>query len=184
MNHTWFILSLLLYVGVFPYGFSKNVSRPTTVRIGAIFTFNSTIGRVAKIAMEEAVKDVNSNSSILPGTKLDLTMQDSNCSGFFGMVEALEFMETDTVAIIGPQSSVVAHIISNVANELKVPLLSFGATDPTLSSLQFPFFVRTTQSDLYEMTAVADIVDYYGWKAVIAIFIDDDYGRNGMLAHL
>lgn len=182
MNHSWFILSLLLYVGVFPYGFSKNVSRPATVRIGAIFTFNSTIGRVAKIAMEEAVKDVNSNSSILPGTKLDLTMQDSNCSGFFGMVEALEFMETDTVAIIGPQSSVVAHIISNVANELKVPLLSFGATDPTLSSLQFPFFVRTTQSDLYEMTAVADIVDYYGWKAVIAIFIDDDYGRNGMLA--
>lgn len=91
-------------------------------------------------------------------------------------------METDTVAIIGPQSSVVAHIISQVANELKVPLLSFGATDPTLSSLQFPFFVRTTQSDLYEMTAVADIVDYYGWKAVIAIFIDDDYGRNGMLA--
>ena len=47
--HTWFILSLLLYVGVFPYGFSKNVSRPATVRIGAIFTFNSTIGRVAKI---------------------------------------------------------------------------------------------------------------------------------------
>ena len=91
-------------------------------------------------------------------------------------------METDTVAIIGPQSSVVAHIISHVANELKVPLLSFGATDPTLSSLQFPFFVRTTQSDLYEMTAVADIVDFYGWKAVIAIFIDDDYGRNGMLA--
>ncbi|KAK4600284.1 hypothetical protein RGQ29_010092 [Quercus rubra] len=182
MNHSWFILSLLLYVGVFPYGFSKNVSRPATVRIGAIFTFNSTIGRVAKIAMEQAVKDVNSNSSILRGTKLDLTMQDSNCSGFFGMVEALEFMETDTVAIIGPQSSVVAHIISNVANELKVPLLSFGATDPTLSSLQFPFFVRTTQSDLYEMTAVADIVDYYGWKAVIAIFIDDDYGRNGMLA--
>ncbi|XP_050267948.1 glutamate receptor 3.3 isoform X1 [Quercus robur] len=182
MNHTWFILSLLLYVGVFPYGFSKNVSRPATVRIGAIFTFNSTIGRVAKIAMEEAVKDVNSNSSILPGTKLHLNMQDSNCSGFFGMVEALEFMETDTVAIIGPQSSVVAHIISHVANELKVPLLSFGATDPTLSSLQFPFFVRTTQSDLYEMTAVADIVDFYGWKAVIAIFIDDDYGRNGMLA--
>ena len=91
MNHSWFILSLLLYVGVFPYGFSKNVSRPATVRIGAIFTFNSTIGRVAKIAMEQAVKDVNSNSSILPGTKLDLTMQDSNCSGFFGMVEGTLF---------------------------------------------------------------------------------------------
>lgn len=91
-------------------------------------------------------------------------------------------METDTVAIIGPQSSVVAHIISHLANELQVPLLSFGATDPTLSSLQFPFFVRTTQSDLYQMTAVAEVVDHYGWKNVIAIFVDDDYGRSGVSA--
>ncbi|XWS26034.1 hypothetical protein CRYUN_Cryun27aG0118600 [Craigia yunnanensis] len=91
-------------------------------------------------------------------------------------------METDVVAIIGPQCSVVAHIISHVANELQIPLLSFAATDPTLSSLQFPFFVRTTQSDLYQMTAVAEIVDHYGWKEVIAIFIDDDGGRNGVSA--
>jgi ionotropic glutamate receptor len=91
-------------------------------------------------------------------------------------------METDIVAIIGPQSSVVAHIISHVVNELQVPLLSFAATDPTLASLQFPFFVRTTHSDLYQMTAVAEVVDYYGWKEVIAIFIDDDYGRNGVSA--
>lgn len=86
------------------------------------------------------------------------------------------------MAIIGPQSSVVAHIIAHVANELQVPLLSFAATDPTLSSLQFPFFVRTTMSDLYQMAAVAEIVDYYGWKEVITIFVDDDYGRNGVSA--
>ncbi|KAK9270253.1 hypothetical protein L1049_025830 [Liquidambar formosana] len=91
-------------------------------------------------------------------------------------------METDTIAIIGPQSSVVAHIISHVANELQVPLLSFAATDPTLSNLQFPFFVRTTQSDLFQMRAIAEIVDHYGWKAVVAIFLDDDYGRNGVSA--
>lgn len=183
MTLIWFILLLFLHFGAFPYGFSKNISsRPAVVNIGAVFTFESTIGRVAKIAIEEAVKDVNSNSSILLGTKLAVKMQDSNCSGFFGMVEALQFMETDTVAIIGPQSSVVAHIISHVANELKVPLLSFGATDPTLSSLQFPFFVRTTQSDFHQMTAVAELVNYYGWKEVIAIFIDDDYGRNGVSA--
>ncbi|KAB1203515.1 Glutamate receptor 3.3 [Morella rubra] len=179
----WFLLPLFLYFGLFPYGISKNVSsRPAVVNVGAIFTFDSTIGRVAKIAIDEAVKDVNSDSSILHGTKLVINSQDSNCSGFSGMVEALKFMETDTVAIIGPQSSVVAHIISHLANELQVPLLSFGATDPTLSSLQFPFFIRTTQSDLYQMTAVAEVVDHYGWKNVIAIFVDDDYGRSGVSA--
>lgn len=91
-------------------------------------------------------------------------------------------METDTIAVIGPQSSVVAHSISYVANELQVPLLSFAATDPTLSSLQFPYFIRTTQSDLYQMTAIADMVEFYGWRDVISIFIDDDFGRNGVSA--
>ncbi|XP_015884166.1 glutamate receptor 3.3 [Ziziphus jujuba] len=184
MNCICFLaLLLFLYLGAFPIGHAKNVSsRPAVVNIGAIFTLNSTIGRVAKIAIEEAIKDVNSNSSVLPGTKLAVQIKNSNCNGFLGMVEALQFMETDVIAVLGPQSSVVAHIISHVANELQVPLLSFGATDPTLYSLQFPFFVRTTQSDLYQMTAVAEIVDNYGWREVITIYVDDDYGRNGVSA--
>lgn len=183
MDLIWVFPLVFLYLGLFSFGSSNNVSsRPAVVNIGALFTFDSTIGRVAKIAIEEAVKDVNSNFSILHGTKLVVKMHSSNCSGFLGMVEALQFMETDVVAIIGPQSSVVAHIISHIANELQIPLLSFAATDPTLSSLQFPYFIRTTQSDLYQMTAVAQIVDYYGWREVITIFDDDDYGRNGISA--
>ncbi|OEL12907.1 Glutamate receptor 3.1 [Dichanthelium oligosanthes] len=89
-------------------------------------------------------------------------------------------MEKDTVAILGPQSSVVAHVISHVANELQVPLMSFAATDPTLTSLQYPFFVRTIHSDQFQMASVADLVDYYQWKMVTAVYIDDDYGRNGI----
>ncbi|PIA46691.1 hypothetical protein AQUCO_01500319v1 [Aquilegia coerulea] len=181
----------LLFLFVFNYGVFANVavavstnvsSRPAFINIGGVFSFDSTIGKVAKIALDAAVKDVNSDSSVLKGTKLLLTMQDSNCSGFTGIVEVLKFMETDTVAIIGPQSSVLAHLISHVANELQVPLISFSATDPTLSSLQFPFFVRATQNDLYQMNAVAEIVSHYGWRDVIAIYYDDDYGRNGIAA--
>ena len=89
-------------------------------------------------------------------------------------------MVNETVAIIGPQSSVTAHVISHVANELQVPLLSFSATDPTLSSLQYPFFVRTTHNDLFQMAAIANIIAYYEWRQVIAIYADDDHGRNGI----
>nr|MCH1922994.1 hypothetical protein [Shewanella ferrihydritica] len=59
-------------------------------------------------------------------------------------------------------------------------LMSFSATDPTLSSLEYPFFVRTTVSDQFQMTAVADLVEYYGWKQVTTIFVDNDYGRNAI----
>ncbi|KAA8524608.1 hypothetical protein F0562_011031 [Nyssa sinensis] len=72
-------------------------------------------------------------------------------------------------------------MISQIANGLQVPLISYAATDPTLSALQFPYF-RTTQSDSYQMAAMADLIDFYGWKEVIAIFVDDDYGRNGISA--
>lgn len=86
------------------------------------------------------------------------------------------------MAIIGPQSSAIARMISEIANGLKVPLISYAATDPTLSALQFPFFLRTTQSDSCQMAAMADLIDFYEWKEVIAIFVDNDYGRNGISA--
>ncbi|GFY87747.1 glutamate receptor 3.6 [Actinidia rufa] len=147
-----------------------------------MLSFHSEIGKVGKVALEAAVEDVNSDPAVLRGTKLRLTMHDINYSGFMAMVEALQFMENDTVAIIGSLSSITAHVIAHIANEFQVPLLSFAATDPTLSSLQYPFFVRTTLNDLYQMAAIADIVEYFEWREIIAIYVDDDYGRNGIAA--
>lgn len=74
----------------------------------------------------------------------------------------MQLMGKGVVAAIGPQSSGIAHVISHVVNELQVPLLSFGATDPTLSSLQYPYFLRTTVSDHFQMYAIADLVQYFG----------------------
>ncbi|XP_055823220.1 glutamate receptor 3.7 isoform X1 [Solanum dulcamara] len=159
-----------------------NCERPDVVNVGAVFSFDSVIGRAAKKAMELAVSDVNGDPNILNGTSLNLIMEDSVCSVFKGTIGALQVMEKQVVAIIGPQSSAIAHMISFISNGLHVPLISYAATDPTLSSLQFPFFLRTTQSDQYQMEAVADIVYFYEWKEVIAIFLDDDYGRNGIAA--
>jgi glutamate receptor, ionotropic, plant len=91
-------------------------------------------------------------------------------------------MEKNVVAVIGPQSSGIGHAISQVVNELHVPLLSFAATDPTLSASEYPYFLRTTTSDYFQMNAVASIVDYYQWKRVTAVYIDDEYGRGGVSA--
>ncbi|KAM3317241.1 hypothetical protein ACQJBY_035083 [Aegilops geniculata] len=173
------VLSLLLY----PNGISKSLAaRPPVVNIGSILQLNSTTGGVAAIAINAALEDINSDPTVLNGTTLKVETKDTNCfDGFLGMVQALQFMETDVIAIVGPQCSAIAHIISYVANELRVPLMSF-ASDATLSSIQFPFFVRTAPSDLYQMAAVAAVVDYNHWKIVTAIYVDDDYGRNGIAA--
>lgn len=94
----------------------------------------------------------------------------------------MQLLAKDVVAVIGPQSSAVAHVICHAVNELHVPLISFAATDPTLSSLEYPYFVRATQSDYYQMGAISSIISYYQWKQVIAIYVDDDYGRGGITA--
>ncbi|XP_042465579.1 glutamate receptor 3.4-like [Zingiber officinale] len=161
---------------------TNSTSRPSEISIGALFTFNSYIGRAARLAIELAVHDVNTNSSILANTTLKLQVQDTNCSGFLGTIEALQLMEKQVVSIIGPQSSGIAHVISHAVNELHVPLLTFAATDPTLSSLQCPYLIRTTQSDYFQMNGIADLISNYGWREAIAIFVDDDYGRGGITA--
>ncbi|KAG2607986.1 hypothetical protein PVAP13_4NG293900 [Panicum virgatum] len=157
-------------------------ARPSEVAVGALFTYDSTIGHAARLAIELAVDDVNADGTVLSGTKLSLKSRDTNCSAFIGTVEALQLMEENVVAVIGPQSSGIGHVISHVANELHIPLLSFAATDPTLSALEYPYFLRTTISDYFQMNAVASIVDYYQWKRVTAIYVDDDYGRGGVSA--
>ncbi|KAK9151823.1 hypothetical protein Syun_010132 [Stephania yunnanensis] len=155
-------------------------SRPRVINVGVLFTFNSTIGRAAMPAIQAAVADVNSDSTLLAGTTLKVITQDTNCSGFIGTVDALQLMANEIVAAIGPQSSGIAHVISHVGNELHVPILSFGATDPALSALQYTYFLRTTHSDYFQMHAIADMVEHYSWKEVIAIYVDDDNGRGGI----
>ncbi|TKY57556.1 Glutamate receptor 3.2 [Spatholobus suberectus] len=177
MNLLCLTLTLILLHGASRVGASRH---DDVVKIGAIFTLKTINGRVSKIAIQAAEKDVNSDPRILGGRKLSITIHDSNFSGFLSFIGALKFLMTDTVAIIGPQNSVMAHVLSHLANELHVPLLSFTALDPTLTPLQYPYFVQTAPSDEFQMSAVADMISYFGWREVIAVFSDDDQSRNGI----
>ncbi|PON75236.1 Ionotropic glutamate receptor, metazoa [Parasponia andersonii] len=178
-------MNLALLLSIFTLCFwasSERASRPKEVKVGAIFTLKTINGRVSKIAIEAAEKDVNSDKSVLGGTKLSILIHDSKFSGFLSIIGALRYMESDTVAIIGPQNAVMAPVLSQLANELHVPLLSFTALDPSLSPLQYPFFIQTAPNDQFQMSAIADMVSYFGWSEVIAVFTDDDQSRNGVTA--
>lgn len=88
MNIVWLLVLMVFYNGVASNGGSTNVStRPEFVNVGAVFSFNSIVGKVAKVAIEAAIEDVNSDPAVLGGTKMIVQMQDSNYSGFLGIVE-------------------------------------------------------------------------------------------------
>uniref|UniRef100_A0A7N0U5J8 Glutamate receptor n=1 Tax=Kalanchoe fedtschenkoi TaxID=63787 RepID=A0A7N0U5J8_KALFE len=174
---------LLWWVYIVSVGvFSASLSKSETISIGAIIVRKSVNGKVSEIALNAAVNDVNSDPTILGGRKLSLSIHDSNYNGFLSIVGALQYMETDTVAIIGPQGSTMAHIISHLANELHVPLLSFTASDPTLTPLQYPYFIQTAPNDMFEMAAIAEVIGYFGWREVTAVFSDDEQSRNDIAA--
>ncbi|KAB2047780.1 Glutamate receptor 3.2 -like protein [Gossypium arboreum] len=181
MTMTNLVLLLSIFT-LFVQVFSEEAALgPNVVNVGAIFSFDTINGKVAKVAMKAAEDDINSDPGILGGRKLSVALHDSNYSSFLSFIGALQFMETDTVAIIGPQSSVMAHVLSHLANELHVPLLSFTALDPGLSPLQYPFFVQTAPNDKFQMIAIAEMVSYFGWAEVIVVFSDDDQNRNGII---
>lgn len=84
------LLNFCVWVSTEVIGMTKNDSAPSTpreVNIGALFTFNSTIGRSAKPALLGAIEYVNSDSTILNDTKINLILQDTDCNGFLGTIE-------------------------------------------------------------------------------------------------
>lgn len=88
MSKVWLLALVILYIGFPSKGIANISTRPSVVNIGAILSFNSTIGRVAKVAIEAAVDDINSNATILNGTKLNISMQDTKFSnGFLGIID-------------------------------------------------------------------------------------------------
>ena len=88
MDFAKLILFLALVLGL---NVPVSCERPAVVNMGAIVTYDSVIGRVAKAAIEAAVADVNSDKNVLGGTRLNLIMQDSNCNAFMGAIRGNNF---------------------------------------------------------------------------------------------
>lgn len=90
MRRLWLLVLMIFYNELFPYGIRTHASgAPDVVNIGAILAFKSTIGKVAKLAVEAAVEDVNSDPTVLGGAKLKVKMQDTNHSGILGIAEGI-----------------------------------------------------------------------------------------------
>jgi ionotropic glutamate receptor len=81
-------------------------------------------------------------------------------------------------AIIGPQKSSEAVFISKLGNITQVPTVSFTATSPSLTSGNMPYFVRATTNDSAQVNSIASVIQAYGWRQVVLVYDDTDYGRD------
>eukprot|EP01018_Ginkgo_biloba_P026530 Gb_20613 [translate_table: standard] len=153
---------------------------PETVNVGAIIAWETTAGKVAKSAIELAIEDVNSNTNVLKGTQLHVDIRDSRSDAVEGASAALDLLRNETVAIVGPQTSVVAEFVAYMGDRARVPIVTFAATDPSLSMHRYPYFLRTSHGDSLQMQAIAAVIQNLGWREVVVIYVDDDFGTGAL----
>ncbi|XP_026398150.1 glutamate receptor 2.2-like [Papaver somniferum] len=84
-------------------------------------------------------------------------------------------------AIVGPSTSLQAIFMADIGNKAQVPIISFTATSPSVSTSQNPYFIRTTQSDLSQVNVIAELVKTFGWREVVPVYEDTEDGKGVML---
>lgn len=86
-------------------------------------------------------------------------------------------------AIIGPATSMQANFVIKLGEKAQVPIISFSASSPSLSSIHSPYFFRATRSDSAQVNAISAIVQAFGWRKAVPIYIDNEYGL-GIIPYL
>ncbi|KAK3133387.1 hypothetical protein QOZ80_6AG0535890 [Eleusine coracana subsp. coracana] len=173
-------LFLLWFMGVAPLLPLVPTSRgqpPTTVTVGLIVDAASPVGKIANTTIPMALDDfyaAHPNSS----TRVQVLTHDSGGDVVAAASAALQLMTVHGArAILGPQSSVESSFVAELATRAEVPVVSFSATSPSVSpSSSGSFFVRAALSDAAQASAIAALASHFGWRRVVPVYQDDDYG--------
>ncbi|XP_024167324.2 glutamate receptor 2.8 [Rosa chinensis] len=117
-------------------------------------------------------------------TRLVLNVRDSNQNVVGAAAAALDLIKNAEVqAILGPVTSMQANFVINLGDQAHVPIISFSATSPSLTSLRSSYFFRFTQNDSSQVNAISAIVKGFGWRQVVLVYIDNDFGE-GVMSHI
>ncbi|KAL6345698.1 hypothetical protein AAG906_017435 [Vitis piasezkii] len=117
-------------------------------------------------------------------TRLIPKIRDSKRDVVGAAAAALYLLQNEEVqAIIGPASSLQANFVIGLGDKAHVPIISFSATSPSLSSLRSQYFVRATLNDSAQVPAIRALVEAFGWRQVVLIYLDNEYG-NGVIPYL
>jgi ionotropic glutamate receptor len=84
------------------------------------------------------------------------------------------------LGIVGPAFSGEAQQIANFGNTVGLPVISYSATDPSLSDRKhYPTFYRTVPSDNTAALAIVKLFLQFNWTSCIIIYQNDPYGTDG-----
>ncbi|KAJ1380976.1 Solute-binding protein family 3/N-terminal domain of MltF [Sesbania bispinosa] len=71
-----------------------------------------------------------------------------------------------------------ADFVIRLGDTAHVPIVTFSATSPSLTSLQSPYFFQIAQNDLAQVKVITTFVQAFGWKEVVLIHVDNSFGEG------
>ncbi|KAL9338651.1 hypothetical protein Peur_067666 [Populus x canadensis] len=166
---------------------AMGVAQDTTsipVNVGVVLDLDDVLyGNIGLSCINMALSDFYASHSDYK-TRLVLTTIDSKRDVVGAAAAALDLIKNVEVqAIIGPTSSMQAKFVIELGEKAQVPIISFSASSPSLTSIRSPYFFRATQNDSTQVNAITALVQAFGWRAAVPIYIDNEYGE-GIIPYL
>ncbi|XP_075663577.1 glutamate receptor 2.1-like [Castanea sativa] len=157
---------------------AKAPNTTIAVNVGVILDFDTWTGKMGLSCINRALADFYASHNHYK-TRLHLHSRDSKCDVVEAAAAALDLIKNMEVqAIIGPQNSMQAKFMIDLGEKAQVPIVSFSATSPPLTSLQSPYFFRVAQNDSSQVKAISAIVQAFGWREAVPIYEDNSFGEG------
>ena len=153
------------------------------LKIGVLADFSGPLAEFSAptmSAVELAILHVNQAGGV-NGKDVVFVTGDTRVDPTQGVEEARRLIDVEGVhAIVGPLSSTVTlAVVSSVAREAGVPVISPSATSPALSTADDDgYLFRTTISDAAQGAVLAQLAADEGLSNVGVLFRDDAYGQG------
>ncbi|XP_026445671.1 glutamate receptor 2.9-like isoform X2 [Papaver somniferum] len=149
-------------------------------KVGVVLDLDVAEVKVCVTSMNMALHDFNASRK----RKLDFHFRNSKENILDAASAAIDLIKHEEVqAIIGPTTSAQTVFMMHLGDRSHVPVISFSATNPSISPSQNPYFIRTTLDDTSQVNAIAAIVEAFGWREAVPLYADTEYG-NGIIPYL
>ncbi|GLU01189.1 hypothetical protein SLE2022_185110 [Rubroshorea leprosula] len=153
------------------------------VKVGVVLDMDTWVGKLGLSCINMALRDFYSYHSNYT-TRLVLNIRDSKGDVVGAAAAGLDLIKNKQVqAIIGTENSAQANFVIDLGNKAQVPIISFSATSPSLTSIRSPYFFRATQNASSQVKAISAVIDAFGWREVVLIYVDNEFGE-GVIPYL
>ena len=152
------------------------------VKIGYVGGISGACGGLthsARKAMEIAQGEINDAGGVLGGP-IEIVWRDSKTKPDEGAKQARDLILSEEVDLLtGVCSSSVFMAINPIAKQYGVPLFSaISGTHKATIDFGHPFVVQTQPHTLMEGKALAEYVARKGWKNIVTMGLDYEWGRT------